>query len=547
MAATARPPRPWRPIDDAVAPISETLEIAPGEVRARPARAITYVRRSNTRNAPYVERLTALARETPGPMPSDFKVPDREMLGRLDDHDCIAVVMMENRSYDHFFHDLPLAHPGKGYRKPPASYRNTPPPGFKEPFRVVKNTEIGIGNSLIFVPSGRSSDPGHNYDHTLFQIGGGTEETVGTGEMRGFAADFAKQSDSPQIVMSYFGMDDLPVYKALAKYYPVCDRWFAALPVGTYPNRLASLQGNVPFLYNIHMDDPALGYIEDYSIFDLFNSQGISWKFFESDIGTIRLYDRFRLDVRNVRPIAELNATLREAARAGGTLPRAMFIEPQFLFGNDDHPPRDIQQGQKFIRQVLGKFIEHGLLHRTLFVITYDEHGGFFDHVAPPGTPVVLNRRRAAETRPEGSYGKVESLFPQDPENAPKCLGVRVPSLVLSKWASARANHTILDHTAILKTFLLHNRERISTAQFSKFGERVKKRNHLGQVLDLQSPRPLDYAALARDIGYQTGRRVATTANAVVAARAVGMTPSHPANVLRGIAQPRGRKIVERQ
>lgn len=537
--SSARPPRPWTPPGDDVGLEAEVLEIAAGSVRSRPIRAVTFVRRSTDRRSPHVARLTALRREAPGPMPADLDVADPHTLGRLDDHDCIAVIMMENRSYDHYFHDLPLVYPDKGYRTPPESYRNTAPPGFKEPFAVVRNTSVGIGNNLIFVPSGRSSDPSHNYEHTLFQIGGGTADTIGTGEMRGFAADFARKSDSPQIVMTYFGMEDLEVYKVLARHYPVCDRWFAALPVGTYPNRLASLQGNVPFLYNLHMDDPATGYLEDYSIFDLFNSQGITWKMFESDIATIRLYDRFRLDVTNVRPIAELDDTLRAAA-TGGPLPRAIFIEPQFLFGNDDHPPMDVRQGQAFIRQIVGKFLEHNVLHRTLFVITYDEHGGFFDHVAPPGTAAA-----AAPSAPDTAYGLVESLYPQDPAAAPKSLGVRVPSLVLSKWASARANHTVLDHTAILKTLLLHNRGKISTAQFSRFGERVKRRGHLGQVLDLNSPRPIDYAALAAELRDGTGGS-ASTMNAIVAARSLGMTPSHPASVLRGIAQPRARRIVER-
>jgi phospholipase C len=194
----------------------------------------------------------------------------------------------------------------------------------------------------------------------------------------------------------------------------------------------------------------------------------------------------------------------------------------------------DVQQGQAFIRQVVGLFIKHGLLQRTLFAITYDEHGGFFDHIAPPGTVAAVNAG--------SNYGKVENLFPQDPKGAPKYLGVRVPSLVLSKWTAARANHTVLDHTAILKTILLHNRDRISTDQFGRFGKRVKKRGHLGQVLGLPSPRSIDYVAVAADIGYDGTTPSAT--NACVSARSVGMTLTHPANVMRGIAVPRGRTLV---
>src|SRR4030095_3585796 len=156
--STGRPPRPWSPVGDALVPISEVLEIAAGEVRPRPAQAVTYVPDSRERSAAHIQQLTPVVRAAPGSMPTDFEVPDPETLQRLDDHDCIAVVMMENRSYDHFFHDLPRAHPAKGYQPTPPNYRNTPPPGFKEPFSPVRNISIGIGNSLIFTPSGRASD-----------------------------------------------------------------------------------------------------------------------------------------------------------------------------------------------------------------------------------------------------------------------------------------------------------------------------------------------------------------------------------------------------
>lgn len=250
-------------------------------------------------------------------MPGGFEIAQPETLTRLDDHDCIVVLMMENRSYDHFFFDLPTVHRGRGYANVPQSYTHTAPPGFAEPMRPVHHRVLGLGNSLIFsVGPGhtRSADPSHNIDHTWFQIGGGTEDTQGTGEMRGFAADLAKKSDSPQIAMSYFSVDELPVYKGLAAHYPVCDRWHAALPVGTFPNRLSMLQGNVPFLRNIYMDDPSIGFLEDYSIFDLLTTQEIPWRMFEGDIATIRLYSRYRLDVEHVRPMHELELTLRQAS-----------------------------------------------------------------------------------------------------------------------------------------------------------------------------------------------------------------------------------------
>ena len=532
--ATAVAPRPRNPLDDIRVEGFETVRIAAGTATARAPSAITFVKPANRAKAS--EKRVRLARETAGPIPEGFAVGSPESIARLDQHSTIVVLMMENRSFDHYFHDLAATFPNRGYTSVPAGFTNAPPPGFVEPIGVTKMGDVGIGNSLIFRDGQalRSLDPEHNFEHTMFQIGGGTHETAGTGDMNGFARDFAEDSDSPQIVMSYFGMDALPVYRVLADHYAVCDRWFASLPVGTYPNRLSALQGNVPFLHNISQDDPAIGYLEDYSIFDLLNSQGISWKFFESDIGTLRLYDRFRLDVANVRPIAELETTLR-TGRDTGQLPRVMFIEPEFLFGNDDHPPMDIRAGQEFVKQVIGKFIDFGLLDRSLFLLTYDEHGGFFDHVAPPGTP-----RGPAEW-----LGKVESLFPQQPDIAPTCMGVRIPSMAMSKFISNQAKHTVLDHTSILKTILLHNRFQISTAQFSRFGNRVMKGAHFGELMDLQVPRTIDYRAIAQAMNYQSGNSWFNLVEpSIVEGRAARLNPSHPASVLRGIAQPRARRFT---
>jgi len=536
--ATAIPPRPRpRGIDDAALGF-DTFMVASGDAAERRSTGLTIVN-PRGRGRP-VERRVALARETPGAPPADFKIGNAQTLNMLDQHSSIVVLMMENRSFDHFFHDLADTFPGRGYSRVPPDFTNVAPPGFGAPFGVTKNADIGIGNSLIFGWGANTSslEPEHNLEHTAMQIGGGTEETKSSGAMQGFTVDFAKESDSPQIVMSYYGMESLPVYRVLADNYPVCDNWFAALPAGTYPNRLSMLQGNVPFLHNIHMDDPSIGYLEDYSIFDLMDSQGISWKFFESDIGTLRLYDRYRLNVTNVRPIEEMDDWLK-TWRDTGQLPRVIFIEPQFLFGNDDHPPMNIRDGQDFVKQAIGKFIDYGLLDRVLFAITYDEHGGYFDHVPPPGTP----------NGPPEWHDQIACLFPQgtdEDRKMIKSLGVRVPSLLLSKFASNNAKHQVVDHVSILKTILLHNRLQISTAQFSRFGDRVKQENcsHLGELLDLQVPRQMDYAGIAQAMGYHSDASWFTAQSVIAEARVARLSPTHPAQVLRAIAQPRAKRYV---
>jgi phospholipase C len=113
-----------------------------------------------------------------------------------------------------------------------------------------------------------------------------------------------------------------------------------------------------------------------------------------------------------------------------------------------------------------------------LFVVTYDEHGGFFDHVPPPGTP--------QNPPPPEFEGPVPRIHPDGPEH----LGVRVPALIISPYLSGGSVcKTVFDHTSILKTILVRHRNRISSEFFTSFGERVNKANHLGIALDLDDPR----------------------------------------------------------
>jgi hypothetical protein len=115
----------------------------------------------------------ALEAEQPGPLPQDFIVHDPDTLNILDRHDSIVVLMMENRSFDHYFFELASAFPGRGYDQPPVHFTNPPPEGLGEPLRPCRNDTIGIGNTLIFQYPFHTLEPSHSLDHIMFQIGGG--------------------------------------------------------------------------------------------------------------------------------------------------------------------------------------------------------------------------------------------------------------------------------------------------------------------------------------------------------------------------------------
>jgi hypothetical protein len=330
--------------------------------------------------------------------PSVQPAPGGEAAANLAKIERLVVLMMENRSFDHILGYL--SHPEHGLERLRRAGRDVPdgltgnefnplrpnsPPVRIAPY-TGGNVNLFDGRHPIPAPAVPFS-PHHEHAHVVPQIGP-------EGEMRGFALDFAERFPNvdPQLAMSFYTDRHLPVYDALAERYAVCDRWFCSHPGPTFPNRFCTLSGHIPDLENFRLDDPILGYLRMPTIFDVLTEAGIDWAYFENDIGFLRMYDRYRLDSRHVVPFEEFG---RRAAL--GLLPPVTFIDPNFvdvplgLAANDDHAPADLRLGQRLVAAIHDTLVAspdwitgNG---GTLFVVTYDEHGGFFDHVAPPNIP----------------------------------------------------------------------------------------------------------------------------------------------------------------
>jgi phospholipase C len=477
-------------------------------------------------------------------LPAGF-LPPAERLARLDRHQSIVVVMMENRSYDHMLGDLMHARPRpqNGYDGAPAGIQNAGVAGFLRGVPTVRTRDIHIGTAIPVSPR-------HNFDPVLFQIGDGTDAGRGTGDMQGFARDLYHRSDSPQLALTVYGEEELPVHYKLADEFCVCDRWFAAHPGPTWPNRFATIMGRVIERDNFENDDPRIGYLKQRNVFDALGAAGIDWRVFESDLSLVRMFDRYRLDDQHVVPIDDPVDGLEATLRRPGPLPRAMFIEPNFAdipplkTADDDHPPADLKNGQAFLSRVCDLIWDTGRFRDVLLVITYDEHGGFYDHVPPPGTP-------------KGEPGTFAPLF----DGGPTHLGVRVPTFVISPFVSAgKCDRTVFDHTSILKTILLHNRDRLGAAALTSFGERVNQANDVSAVLDLSAPRQppvpfvrrgpgrrpprfghlVDFASVLELSSTLTPATSTTTPPPVVATDAGGATPRVTLVSERAVPPPSG-------
>jgi phospholipase C len=362
--------------------------------------------------------------------------------GRLANIDHIVVLMMENRSFDNMLGYLSK----HGGRAEIDGLRG----GEKNPYKGLDYASLPLPGT-VFVRS-----PCHQHECVLNQVNGG--------KMDGFVTDFAPRAEAANIgpgeVMGYYNAAQVPVYDVLAREFLICQRWFAAHPGPTFPNRFYTLTGrlnrdaNGRWEFNNPEGSNFLP-VKTKTIFDHLTAQHVSWRFYEHGYCSLRLFERYTYDNVNIVEAGQDAANFVASAQAG-TLPSVTFIDPDFIDvppGNDDQPPADIAAGQRLIGRVVKALVEGPHWNKTLLVITYDEHGGFFDHVPPPAAPAVSGVDR---------------------------YGVRLPAFVVSPWvARQQVTDVVFDHTSIIKTII----RRFLSAHPPDFGERVAAANDLSQVL----------------------------------------------------------------
>jgi phospholipase C len=359
----------------------------------------------------------------------------------------IVVLMLENRSFDHM---LGYLYSGSG---------NVSPSG--QPFEGLTGTESnpdGSGNQVAVYPITPSTpnayfmpgaDPGEGYAATNSQLWGSvTAPASGTpATMLGFVTDFAytigweaKENwtlvpgTTADWIMGCFAPETLPVLSALATGYAVCDQWYASAPTETLPNRAFALAGTSQG----HMDDSTKTYTCP-SIFGSLSAAGVSWQVFGYDAPPLTKADF--PDITGADPSHFGLFTDFTAAAAAGTLPAFTFLEPSWpSTGNSQHPNYDVALGEQLIHDTYEALRTGPGWPQTLFVLTYDEHGGCYDHVPPPW----------GATPPDNSAGEFGFGFDR--------FGVRVPTLLISPLIPpgtvyrVAGGTTPLDHTSILKT-----------------------------------------------------------------------------------------------
>jgi phospholipase C len=401
--------------------------------------------------------------------------------------DHVVVLMLENRSFDSMLGAL-----GKYY---------TADAGFdglsgNESNLDVNNNPIAVYNDptdyAFLIPD---PDPGETFldiNEQLFDIHGrvppGAVPTMG-----GFVKNYMRQTkpapSDPRHVMHYFKPEQIPVLSRLALEFAVCDRWFASAPCQTWPNRLFLHTGTPKDTaepdahgYEDNFVSKIVGGFASPTVFKQLENanNGSSWKIYfrygsvpHSSILTELQYLIELVQIGGTNTFASLARFMSDCEY--GKLPSYSFVEPLYRDFNvslskpdDQHPVGDITPGEKLIADVYNSVRRGKNWNSTLLIITYDEHGGLFDHVPPP-----------AAVPPDDVV--------TDPFNFDR-YGVRVPAVIVSPYIKPR---TVLraapggypfDHTSIIATL----RKRFSIG--APLSNRIAVAPDLEPVLNLDQP-----------------------------------------------------------
>jgi phospholipase C len=309
----------------------------------------------------------------------------------------VIVVMMENRSFDHFYGWLP----GANGEQANVTYKDS------------------AGNSFVthaLAPDYQGcgfNDPGHSYTDGRVQYD--------SGKCDGFLFD---GSGNDFFAIGYYLQNDLPFLGAAGPAFTVLDNYFCGIMAETYPNRFYMHAAQTDRLTNSTVTSSLP------TIWDRLQEKGLSARYYFNDLPFLALWGSKYANIS--KPYAQFLADA-----AAGTLPNVAFVDPSFAgeftdTSNDDHPHGDIRDGEAFMNQIYNAVITSPNWSKTVLIINFDEWGGFFDHVPPPLAPIPPASQTAGV--PDG------------------LLGFRVPCVVISPYARHNfLNSEQFDHTSILR------------------------------------------------------------------------------------------------
>jgi len=318
----------------------------------------------------------------------------------------VVVLMLENRSFDHMLGFLKKnGHPEvdglTGDERNP--YKVSEPNG-----KSVEVNQHGYNVS--------PDDPGHSWTATFEQIYGrlpthGTEKPVP--HMNGFVQEAIGKKHTPYNPMSMFNQTTAPVMHSLALEFGLFDKWFCSVPGPTGPNREFAMSGT------------AHGWLNDFNgtlypqetYFNFLSRHGVTWRGYYQHDPWALIHFKDMHEPANKRHVFKVDEFHKDAK--AGTLPQFSWVQPKITSVNGpptwQHPDAPVSEGERYLKTIYEALRASPQWNETAFIVTYDEHGGFYDHVAPPQENIPS---------PDNIHSHNGFRFDR--------LGIRVPTLLIS-------------------------------------------------------------------------------------------------------------------
>jgi phospholipase C len=371
-------------------------------------------------------------------------------LGNLSKINHFVVLMLENRSFDHLLGALKAQNPAVAGALDNEFSNQTDP-------AVPTSPPVATGPALKYA---MPFDPGHEFEDVQIQLYGRVPSAdrrpappTDAAPMNGFvysAEQAAKLPTDAGMVMQCFHPERLPTLTALAAEFALFNYWHSSLPGPTWPNRFfvhAATSGGL----SDSPTDPDILAGFTFPAGTLYRSLGVAgkdWRIYHDGLPQAAGIDSLRLEYINIFTKNFRDMKFIEEDFKKPTLPEYVFIEPkydtgrQFVKGNSMHPLNDVRQGEKLVKRVYDALRGSKFWADSMLIVTFDEHGGFFDHVPPPPATAPGGDQRYSDPANHFNFDR---------------LGVRVPTIVASPYTQKNTvvgnkPQDCYDHTSILAT-----------------------------------------------------------------------------------------------
>jgi phospholipase C len=332
----------------------------------------------------------------------------------------LILVMQENRTFDHYFSSLTV--PGQTVDGAPATASNPNP------------TKPGAAIARFHQTAFCFDNPAESWDEVHREVNGGA--------MDGFTVEAGLESPvndpTGSRVMGYYDETDLPFYYALARSFAISDRHFASVLANSWTNRLFYMAGtSYGVTSNVMPDQEDADGTVYPNLFTRLNDAGVTWNFYVQDFPTLAILgETWAKNISHVQPFEQFFTDA-----AAGQLASVTFVEGTDMMGGvspDEDPPADYQVGQAMVARIVASTMTSPHWPDAALFLTYDEQGGFYDHVPPPAACVP------DDIPPQIDAGGVVAAYDS--------YGLRVPLMVISPYAKrGYVSHQVTDHTSILR------------------------------------------------------------------------------------------------